>query len=81
MRELTGTTPARTTYQSWLTGQSAAFQNDILGPTRGALFRRGGLKLDRFVEFDGTELTLAQLASRNTNAFLRAGLDPDLFRQ
>jgi len=80
MRELTGRAPARTSYQTWLTGQPAAFQNDILGPTRGALFRRGGLTLDKYVTFDGTELTLAQLATRHTDAFLRAGLDPDLFR-
>lgn len=80
MRELTGSTPAKTTYQQWLGGQSAGFQNEILGPTRGKLFRKGGLKLDKFVELDGTELTLAQLATRNTDAFLRAGLDPALFR-
>lgn len=80
MRELTGQAPAKLTYQKWLGGQSAAFQDDILGPTRGKLFRKGGLQLDRFVEADGSELTLAQLASRNTDAFLRAGLDPDAFR-
>lgn len=79
MRELTGRTPAKTTYQKWLGRQSAANQDDILGPTRGALFRRGDLTLDKFVEFDGTELTLSQLADRHTDAFLRAGLDPDAF--
>jgi hypothetical protein len=80
MRELTGTTPARTTYTQFLRRQSAANQNDILGPTRGRLFRKGGMELDQFVLFDGTELTLTQLATRNSDAFLRAGLDPDLFR-
>lgn len=76
MRELTGTVPAKVTYGQWLGRQSAAIQDDILGPTRGALFRRGGLKIDKFVEINGTELTLAQLADRHTSAFLRAGLDP-----
>lgn len=76
MRERTGTTPAKTTYGEWLKRQSAAEQDDILGATRGKLFRRGGLKLDKFVERDGSELTLADLASRHAAAFERAGLDP-----
>lgn len=79
MRELTGTTPAKTTYQQWLTRQSAANQDDILGPTRGALFRRGGLTLDKFVERDGSEITLAQLADKYASAFRRANLDPSQF--
>lgn len=68
MRELTGTAPAKLTYQKWLEGQTAEFQDDILGPTRGKAFRNG-LKLDRFVQVDGTELTLAQLAKLNAEAF------------
>lgn len=80
MRALTGTTPSKTTYQQWLGGQSASFQNDILGPTRGKLFREGGLTLDKFVLLDGTELTLAQLAQRNAQAFIKAGLDPSAYK-
>ena len=80
MRELTGTTAVKTTYQTWLGRRSAAQQADILGPTRADLFRKGNLSLDRFVMADGTELTLSQLASRHTAAFRRAGLDPDDFR-
>tara|TARA_R110000822_G_scaffold120633_1_gene254120 strand:- start:14876 stop:16111 length:1236 start_codon:yes stop_codon:yes gene_type:complete len=80
MRALTGTTPATTTYQQFLTRQTAAVQQDILGPTRAALFRKGGLDLDKFVEFNGSNITLAQLAERHTDAFLRAGLDPALFK-
>ncbi len=76
MRELTGTVPARTSYGEWLFRQPAAIQDDILGPTRGALFRRGGLTLDKFVEQNGRELTLAELADRHEGAFLAAGLDP-----
>lgn len=79
MRELTGIVPARTTYQQFLTRELAANQDDILGPTRGKLFRKGGLTLDKFVEADGTTLTLPQLAERHTQAFLRAGLDPAQF--
>ncbi len=80
MRELTGQAPASLSYGTWLSQQTASFQNDLLGPTRGLLFRKGGLKLDRFVEYDGTAITLAQLAERHTEAFLRAGLDPSSFR-
>lgn len=79
MRELTGTVPATTTYQEFARGLSAAQQDDILGPTRGALFRRGGLQLDQFVMRDGSELTLAQLKERHRQAFIAAGLDPDDF--
>lgn len=76
LRELTGTVPARTTYQQWLNRQSASFQDDVLGPTRGRLFRRGGLTLDRFVNRNGDELTLSELARRDREAFIAAGLDP-----
>jgi len=79
MRELTGQVPARTTYQEFLGRQTAAIQDDILGPNRGRLFRRGGLTLDKFVEESGRELTLAELADRHRGAFLTAGLDPDAF--
>lgn len=80
MRELTGTTAAKTTYGQWLGRQSAANQDDILGPNRGRLFRRGGLTVDKFVERDGTEVTLAQLGEQFPGAFEAAGLDPDDFQ-
>jgi SPP1 gp7 family putative phage head morphogenesis protein len=80
VRELTGRVPGRTTYQEWLSTQSAAFQDDVLGPTRAALFRRGGLTLDKFVNRRGDELTLSQLATLHEDAFRAAGLDPKGFR-
>lgn len=76
VRELTGTTPASTTYQQFLTRQSAEFQDDVLGKTKGLLFRQGGLTLDKFVDRQGRELTLAELARSERAAFERAGLDP-----
>ncbi len=75
MREMTGTLPAKMTYQKWLEGQSAAFQDDVLGKSKGALFRRGDLPLDRFVNRAGDELTLAELAVKEKSAFAAAGLD------
>ncbi len=80
MRELTGTTPAKTTYGEWLGRQKASIQDDILGKTKGRLFRRGDLELDKFVEPSGRELPLGQLADRYPGAFDRAGLDPADFR-
>jgi SPP1 gp7 family putative phage head morphogenesis protein len=66
--------PAGTTYGQWLAKQPAAFQDDTLGPARGALFRRGGVSLDRFVDRRGGELTLDQLRQRQPEAFKEAGL-------
>ena len=60
------------TYQSWLKRQGAQFQNDVLGRAKGALFRRGGLTLDKFVDPTGRSYTLAQLRKRESAAWLRA---------
>lgn len=79
MRELTGTTAASVTYQAWLTRQTASFQNDVLGATRAKLFRKGKLTLDRFVNRQGDEISLHDLAKREKAAFIRAGLDPSAF--
>lgn len=78
-RELTGTVTGKTTYQQWLGRQPAAIQDDILGKSKGALFRRGKLSLDRFVDRQGSELTLKQLVSSDRDAFIKANLDPEDF--
>lgn len=61
VRELTGSAPASLTYQEFLERQSARFQDEVLGPTRGKLFREQGLTLDKFVNRSGDLLTLKQL--------------------
>ena len=71
---LVGRVPADTTYQQWLSRQSAAFQDEVLGPTRGALFRRGGLDVDAFVDQSGKQFTLRQLYERDPAPFQRANL-------
>ena len=38
-----GQVPARTTYMDWLKGRSAAEQDEVLGATRGLMFRKGQL--------------------------------------
>lgn len=72
--ERVGTVPAQTNYQDWLSRQSAKFQDEVLGPTRGKLFRGGGLTVDKFVDKTGRRLTLDELREVNSAAFERAGV-------
>jgi SPP1 gp7 family putative phage head morphogenesis protein len=59
---LIGTQPAgRETYGQWLKRQSAATQDDILGPARGKLFRSGKITVDRFVDMKGKRIPLNEL--------------------
>lgn len=78
VEKLVGQIPAETTYQQWLTRQSVSFQNEVLGPTRGVLFRKGGLTLDQFVDSSGHEWTLAELWTRERSAFNAAGITANL---
>jgi SPP1 gp7 family putative phage head morphogenesis protein len=79
MRRMTGRVPSKVRYAKWLPTQSVAFQDDVLGPTRGKLFRKGGLTLDKFVDKKGATITLAELADTETAAFRAAGLDPTAY--
>lgn len=74
-----GTVPREVTYEQWLRRQPAAFQDDVLGDARGALFRRGEVSLDRFVDRTGRNLTLKELAAMDPKIFTLAGLDPGSF--
>ena len=80
-RELIGTTPAKTTFPEFFRRQSAAFQDDVIGPTRGRLFRRGGLRIGNFVDSSGKVIPLRDLARFHADAFEAAGLDPAAFRR
>lgn len=79
IRQMVGPVPAETTYNEWLKTQSRAFQDDTLGVKKAMLFRDGKLPLDRFIDRNGNELTLVQLAVKERAAFVAAGLDPDDF--
>lgn len=74
MRELTGRVPAKTTYQDFLSRQTNAVQEDILGTTRAKLFREGNLTLKQFVDVRGKLLTLDQLKASHAAAFEAAGI-------
>lgn len=69
-----GQVPEDTTFASWIKRQPAARQDQVLGATRGALMRRGGLDLDRFYNDKGRMLSLDELRERDAAAFKRAGL-------
>jgi len=62
---MNGQVPSDQTYDEWLRKQANGFQDDVLGPSRAKLFR-GGLKMDRFVDRKGSELTLDQLRKRES---------------
>lgn len=66
---MNGQVSAKETYQTWLKKQPAAFQDDVLGRTKGRLFRKGDVPVSRFVDNSGRSYTLAQLAKTESAAF------------
>jgi SPP1 gp7 family putative phage head morphogenesis protein len=78
-RDFIGRVPAKTDYDTFLRRQRAEFQDDVLGKTKGRLFRRGKLSIDKFADSEGVEKTLQQLARDERDAFIAAGLDPERF--
>jgi SPP1 gp7 family putative phage head morphogenesis protein len=69
-----GQVPDDTTYQAWLKKKPAEFQDEVLGVTKGKLFRAGEITLDRFVSRQGHVYSLDELRKRDSLAFERAGL-------
>lgn len=69
-----GQVPASTDYGTWLKKQSAARQDEVLGPTRGKLLRSGELSMADMYSAKGSPLTLAQLREKYQSEFQRAGL-------
>lgn len=73
-----GPVAANETYYEWLRRQSASFQDMALGPTRGKLFRDGGLSVEEFSRLqlgkNFEPLTLEQMRKLKPKAFQRAGL-------
>ena len=67
--------PASQSYSTWLKSQPAAFQDQALGKTRGALFRRGKLPIQKFTNSSNEVLTIKQLRQRYPLAFEEANLD------
>ncbi len=74
VEKLVGSVPGTTDYSDFLRSSPTAFQDEVLGPARGRLFRSGELGLDRFVDNSGKRLTLRQLYDTDSGAFQRAGV-------
>lgn len=60
-KALIGQVPGLTSYNEWLKKQTNSFQDQVLGPTRADIFRKGDITLDKFVARDGDIFTLDEL--------------------
>lgn len=69
-----GQIPESMTYNDWLRKRSASEQDDILGKTKGKLYRDGGLDVQNFVDRTGSEMNLDELRRTEADAFRKAGL-------
>ncbi len=72
-----GTTSAKTTFGGWLKKQPAGFQDEYFskfpdGDARAKLFRKGGLKIDKFTDNQGAVYSLDRLRELNPIAFAKA---------
>lgn len=69
-----GQIPAETTFTDWLKSKPAGFQDEVLGVTRGKLFRANEIEVDRFTNNKGVVYSLDQLRQRDAELFTKAGL-------
>ena len=73
-----GPVPQNQTYYDWLSQQSAAYQDSVIGPTRGRLLRNGGLTSEQFARLQLSRtfepLTLDEMRKLKPLAFERAGI-------
>lgn len=73
-----GAVSAKQTYYEWLKKQPEAFQDEVLGVTRGKLFRDGGLSVKEFSDLQLDKRfkprTLDELRDLAPKAFEKAGL-------
>jgi uncharacterized protein with gpF-like domain len=62
-------------YSDWLRSKPAAFQDEVLGASRGKLFRDGKVSIDRFTNDKGKVYSLEELRRRDAALFEKAGLE------
>ena len=74
VEKLVGRVPASTTYTEFLRRSPASFVDEVLGPTRGKLFRLGEIDLKGFVDNSGMNFTLRQLYDQDPTRFSRSGI-------
>lgn len=61
---LDGQLPADQSYNEWISKQSAARQDEVLGPTRGKLLREGKLSTDQMYTSKGQFMDLKELREK-----------------
>jgi SPP1 gp7 family putative phage head morphogenesis protein len=71
---MNGEIPSTLSYGDWLRKQSRADVVDALGPSRAALFLKGGFDVSQFVDRSGQAYTLADLKAKDAEAFAEAGV-------
>lgn len=69
-----GQIPSATTFGDWLGRRSASEQDNVLGATRGKLFRSGTLQIGDFVNRSNEVITLDALRAKHSAAFRKAGI-------
>jgi hypothetical protein len=69
-----GAVPAEMNYAEWLAKQPMERVEEILGPIRARLYKKGGLKLAQFSNNKGELYTLDELRKLDAAAFAKAGL-------
>lgn len=72
--DIIGQVNANTTYPQWFKNQNAAFQKEVLGPTKYELYKKGGYSFDRFVDELGKPYTIAELRALDEKTFRELGL-------
>lgn len=61
-------------FTQWLRSKPASFQDDILGATRGKLFRANEIEVDKFTNNKGKVYTIEELRRKNKELFEKAGI-------
>lgn len=67
-----GQVAADLNYSDWLRAKPAEFQDGVLGPERGKLFRDRKMNIDRFTDRTGKAYTLEQLRQKDADLFASA---------
>ena len=69
---MNGQVPGDMSYGDWLRKQDRKFVEGVLGKKKADLFLDGDLKIDRFVNASGRELSLDELKKKNPKAWQKA---------
>jgi len=71
---LDGQIPEDITFSDWLKKKNSKFQDEILGATRGKLFRENKADVTVFTNNKGVVYSIEELKKRNSELFVKAGL-------